>query len=121
MMVALDAWGDVPDWINALVKACDAPGSSQNKVAKLIGVNGSAISQLIRKTYPANTSSMEYRVRAVLMPEIINCPALGPLESSDCLRCQDIARKPLMSATPYIVRMHRQCRRCPKFREAPGT
>lgn len=114
MRLAQDAWGNVPDWIAALVTACDAKGASQNKVAQRLGITGGAVSALIRNSYKADSANMAARVRAVYLPEDINCPALGHINTENCMAWRDSADS-LSSSAPITVRMFRACRDCPRF------
>ena len=114
MVSAMDAWGDVPDWIVALVNACDATGSSQNKVAKRLGYTACVVSLAIRNQYTGDMSAAETRVRAILIPEQVQCPAIGPISSADCLEWQDKAGA-LVNSVPHEVRMYRACNRCPRY------
>lgn len=116
MQIAQEAWGgEVPDFVEALVRACDAAGSSQNKVASKIGYSGAVISQIIRNSYGAETGTLEARVRAVYMDGAVDCPALGSIEAAGCLAWRDKA-KALRSASPLVVQMFNQCRRCPRYK-----
>ncbi len=112
MDVARDGWGDdVPDWVAALVEACDV--SSQARVGKRIGYAGTVISQVIRNKYPGAMSRVEERVRAIFLGGEIACPALGLIGSADCLGWRDKSRH-LLSSSPLEVRMFRACRECPR-------
>jgi len=115
MIVAREAWGVVPDWIEALVRACEEPGSSQNKIAARAGYSGSVISQVIRKSYAGNMAKVEATLRDVVLPTVVNCPALGPIRSEDCLRHRRAAKGP-HSAVPLKVMMAQACRNCPRYR-----
>lgn len=117
MELARAAWGDVPDWIAALVRACDARGSSQNKVAQRLGYTGAVVSQVIRRRYPARLAVIEDRVRAIYLGGDVGCPALGFIGSESCLQWRDRSRA-LTSANPAVVRMFRACAVCPRNRAA---
>ncbi|QBF31533.1 helix-turn-helix transcriptional regulator [Thalassococcus sp. S3] len=114
MYVALDAWGEVPAWVEALVKACDEKGSSQNKVAKRLGYTGSVVSAVIRNRYPAGMEAIEDRVRAIYLPEDVTCPTLGAISSEVCLGWRDQVRAKTGSG-PFAVRMRKACPKCPRF------
>lgn len=115
MIVARDAWGhDLPDWIAALVLACDAPGSSQNKVAARLGISAAVVSQTLRNDYAGNMGRIEARVRSVYLDDNVNCPALGSISAEACMSWRDRS-KVLSSAAPNRVRMFRACRACPRF------
>ncbi|MBW4708656.1 hypothetical protein KX928_12760 [Roseobacter sp. YSTF-M11] len=114
MEIARAAWGDIPDWIEALVAACDAAGSSQSKVAKQIGRSPGVISSALRNEYAGNMAVLEERVRAVICAEQVKCPALDWISSADCLFWRDYAAK-LTSAAYERVLMFRACRNCDRF------
>jgi hypothetical protein len=114
MIIARDGWGeDVPDWVCALVKACDSRGASQNSVAGRVGVTGAVISQVLRNKYPARTDRIEARVRAIFLDGQISCPALGKITSESCLNWRD-ASHALNSVSPARVQMFRACKACPR-------
>ena len=116
MELAREGWGaDVPDWIAALVAACDAPGSSQNKIAKLLGVSSAVVSQTLRNRYAGDVERIEDRVRSICLGGEAVCPALGAIGSASCLYWRDRARE-LTSASPMAVRMFRACADCPRNR-----
>lgn len=112
--IAADSWDVVQDWVGALVAACDAKGASQNTGAKRLGFSATVVSQVLRNDYPGNMANVESRVRAILTPNDVNCPALGPIDSADCLAWRDKADA-LNSVSPIIVRMYGACRRCPRY------
>lgn len=115
--IADDAWGVVPDWIDALVKACDAKGASQNKVAGRLGYSGSVVSQVLRKDYAGDMHRLETRVRDIFLGGEITCPALGEIKSEACLKWRDLAAD-LTSASPIRVRMFNACKRCDRNQQA---
>lgn len=109
MEIAHDGWGKVPDWIAALVRACDV--ASQNQVARRLGYTPAVVSQVIRNRYGAQMGAIEERVRAIYLGGDLDCPALGTIGSETCLRWRDRS-KALSSASPAIVRMFRACQVC---------
>lgn len=112
MDVARDGWGgQVPDWVAALVEACDA--ASQARVGKRIGYAGTVISQVIRNKYPGAMGRVEERVRAIYLGGEITCPAMGQIGTAQCLDWRDQSRR-LQSSSPMAVRMFRACRECPR-------
>lgn len=112
MDVAREAWkGDVPDWVEAIVMACDR--SSQAKVAGRLGYTAAVVSQVIRNTYRANMRAIEARARAVYLDGSVECPALGTISAETCLRWRDRSTS-LTSASPAMVRMFRACADCPR-------
>ncbi|WP_172298308.1 hypothetical protein [Pseudoruegeria sp. HB172150] len=109
--IALEAWGDEPpDWILALADACAA--SSQNKVAKRLGMSATVISQTLRRKYPGDLSNLEQLVQARLMGAVVDCPALGELPLADCQAWREKA-KDFLGTNSLRVRMYRACTRCP--------
>lgn len=77
------AWGsDMPDWVEALARACDA--SSQGKVAIRLGKSGPMISQVINRRYAANYTAIENLVRGRLMLETVPCPVIGDIALDQC-------------------------------------
>lgn len=114
MQIARQAWGEVPDWIEALVVACDAEGSSQSQVARRIGRTPGVVSAALNNKYRGSMTALENRVRAVLCAEQVSCPALGWISSADCLQWRDHAAA-MNSSSPMMVQMFRACRNCPVF------
>lgn len=110
--IAKDAWKEVPDWVLAMIEACDMPGSSNRKVANKIGRSPGVISEVLRNRYKGDMSDFEERVRAVYCSEDITCPALGEISSADCLHWRDEASE--LKAGPMMVRMYRACLACPR-------
>jgi len=116
MTRAVDGWKDVPDWVELLVAACDAKGSSQGKVAKKLGRTPSVISQVLSNTYKGDMSDIEDRVRSVLDAQQVNCPPNGWISSADCLAWRDEART-FFTRPPHMLRMFKACRSCPIFQK----
>ena len=121
MDLAIDGWKvkGVPDWVAALVEACDARGASQNKVAGRLRLSGAVVSQTIRNSYQGNMGNIEDRVRAVFMAGLLDCPALGEIGTEDCLKWRDDAAD-LSSASPIKVRMFAACNACPRHLRNEG-
>lgn len=112
MQIAREAWGDVPDWVEAIVVECDR--TSQGKVAKRMGRSPSVVSQVIRNVYNGAMPAIEDRARAVFCETQQKCPALGWISSADCLGWRDQAAE-LTSSSPIRVRMFRACNACPVY------
>lgn len=115
MIIAKDAWGTVPDWLEALIAACDKPGSSQSKVAKELGRTPGVISEVMRNRYKGDMKDFEDRVRAVYFETQIKCPALDWISTADCLQWRDEATELKQGA--MMVRMYRACNACPHFQK----
>lgn len=100
------AWGAaVPDWILRLAEACDA--RSIRQVAASIKVSPALVSRVINAKYGASLDFLAGRVRAMLMAEILACPALGMISAA---QCQEEQGKPFVSASPLAVSVYRACR-----------
>ena len=109
------AWGgDVPDWLAALARACDA--ESGRAVATRLGVSPAAVSRVLGNNY-GDTAAMERRVREVLMVNRVNCPVLREIGVEDCRAHQ---RRPFSPVNPLFVQLARACPACPN-REAKGA
>lgn len=109
------AWGgEVPEFVRAIIKACEAPNSSQNKVARKLGYSGAAISQVIANKYQGETDMIADKVRMVLLQSTVDCPALGEIPELGCVAWQEEAVAEAFK-TPFKVKMAHACRRCPKF------
>lgn len=118
MEIAHEFWGEnVPDWVCSLIRACDARGASQNKVAGRLGLTGAVVSQVIRNNYAGRNDRIEARVRAVFLDGKIACPALGEISAETCLNWRD-ASQALSSVSPARVRMFNACNACKRNRSA---
>lgn len=116
MEVAREGWGaDMPEWIEALVRACDE--TSQNRVAVRVGYTGAVVSEVIRNRYKGRTDRFEERFRAIFLDGAVACPALGEIGAEACLRWRDRGAE-LNSSSPAVVRMFRACAMCPRNRDA---
>jgi hypothetical protein len=106
-----DAWcGELPDWVTALVAACDA--TSQNKVAKQMGYSSAVISLVLNNTYTGDMDKIEKNVRDFFMSGV-DCPALGKITADQCLAWRNAGKEPNPSS-PHKSRMFRACRICPR-------
>ncbi|NRB18340.1 MAG: hypothetical protein HRU33_12415 [Rhodobacteraceae bacterium] len=108
--IARKNWGDVPKWITALIRACDA--TSQNKVAKRLGITASTVSQAISNSYQGRMDRLEVRVRSVYIDADVTCPAIGIISAETCMGWRDVSGT-LLSTSPNRARMFRACGRCP--------
>ncbi|HHX89915.1 MAG TPA: hypothetical protein GX700_09135 [Paracoccus sp.] len=111
--IARAHWGALlPDWIEALAKACDA--ASQAKVAKRLGRSGALVSGVLRASYPGDIRAIEELVRGHLLAGTVACPALGVLPLHECRDWMRKARA-FQNTNALRVRMYRACHRCPRF------
>lgn len=114
--IARMGWGkDLPDWIEALAKACNL--TSQSQVARDLDRSGAVVSQVLRNVYSASLDRIEERVRGKYMAGAVICPALGNLPTD---KCQDWREKAAEFGygSPLRARMFRACHRCPRFTAA---
>ena len=104
-----EAWGDhAPDWIVALAEAVNA--SSLSKAGKRISYSASSISQVLSRTYRADTGRMEEMVRGAFMAATVTCPELGEMARHVCVEWQ---KRPYSDASSMHIRMWRACKECP--------
>lgn len=85
--------------------------SSQANVARLLGISGSALSQLRGGTYNANPDAILQRVREVYGGETVNCPVLGEIPLG---RCAEKRKLPFAATNPQRVALYRACQTCPQ-------
>lgn len=105
------AWGaGLPDWVMALARACDAPGTTQRQVAATVGYTPPVISQILNATYKGNLRRVETVVRGAFMAEAVDCPVLGNLPVNECLEHQ---RRDFDGANHQAVALYRACPGCP--------
>lgn len=115
LALAQEHWPDpMPDWVRAIVEACDA--SSQSQVARRLDYSSAVVSQVLRRRYPGDLARLESRVRAELLRETVNCPALGEIGLSECQQHRANAAH-FTKRNPLSARMRRACNGCPLFKE----
>ncbi|MFD1342911.1 hypothetical protein [Litorisediminicola beolgyonensis] len=108
---ARHAWGAaLPAWVEGLARACAE--TSQNRVAKRLGVSASLISQVIKRTYPADLARIEDIYRGVYEAATVDCPALGTIGMDRCRLWRSRAGR-LNTANTLNVTMFRACNSCP--------
>lgn len=110
--IAEDAWAeDLPEWVAALAAECAA--TSQNRVARRLGVSGSMISQVLRRKYPSDLTPLEERFLGSYRNARVECPALGLVPLNECRVWREKARS-FAAGNPLRLRMYRACARCPR-------
>ncbi|MDJ0628556.1 MAG: helix-turn-helix transcriptional regulator [Rhodobacter sp.] len=113
--IARAHWGaGLPDWVARL--AGEVAASSQNRVARRLGLSASVLSQVLRNKYPGSMANVEDAVRAILMRDLVDCPTLGALPRPDCAAWRRKARR-FVGSNGLRVRMYRACSRCPHNRK----
>lgn len=100
------AWGaEPPEWVLRLAEACDAHGV-RGTAAKL-KASPALLSLAINHKHHSGYGFVEQRTRAMLMAEILECPALGLISAA---QCRDEQEKPFTSVNPLAVAVYRACR-----------
>ncbi|MFW5499618.1 MULTISPECIES: helix-turn-helix domain-containing protein [unclassified Maridesulfovibrio] len=102
------AWESVPDWVLALAQTCDDQ-ESQHQTAKRVGISATAVNQILKNKYPGSLPNVEKKVRAALMTDVVTCPVLGEIGSSQCLENQS---KPFSAASSLKVQLWKACQKC---------
>ena len=82
------AWGNpLPDWIEALAKACDQ--SSQARVAGAIHYSPATLSYVLKNRYAGDArKDAERAARGASLHKMVQCPVVGPLGADACLAHQ---------------------------------
>lgn len=100
------AWGaEPPEWVLCLAETCDTHGV-RGTAAKL-KTSPALLSLAINHRYHAGYGFVERRTRAMLMAEILECPALGLISAA---QCREEQKKPFTSVNPLAVAVYRACR-----------
>lgn len=102
---AVEAWGDVPDWIGELAALADRDGL--RGAEKRIGYSASAISTVINGRYRGDMRRVEETVRGALMGHVVSCPVLGEIGRNECLGWQ---KKPFAATSSVRAAVYRACR-----------
>lgn len=102
--------GDIPDWVEGLARACAE--TSQNRVAKRMGVSAALISNVIAGKYPGDMARVEDLYRGAFEAQTVDCPAMGMMPLDECRHWRAKSRK-LSNANTRNVTMFRACNRCP--------
>lgn len=77
------------------------------KVARLLGVSQSHLSQFRKGTYPTPEPILR-RIREVLGGETVACPEMGQITLADCSAHR---KRPPMTDS-FFARMYRACQQC---------
>lgn len=116
---AREAWGDpLPDWIEALARACDA--TSQNQAAQKLERSAALVSQVLGRKYPGDLALIEDLVRGVFLKETETCPVLGEIGRQTCRKWRARAAR-FQNVNSQYVTMFRACNACPVHLETPTT
>jgi hypothetical protein len=109
------AWGpSPPDWVAALAAECDR--TSGGKVALLIDYSPAVISQVLAGKYRGSMPAVASKVRAALLAETVDCPALGVIDLACCLEWREKAKdyQPTSSLRGWMLDA---CNACPKNKD----
>lgn len=110
--IARGAWGELPDWIEALAESCDRVG--QPATAARIGMSVSVVNETLRKKYKGRIDRVADRVKGALLGATVHCPVYGDDLPRD--RCLDLQGRPFAATNPDRVLLHRTCPTCPNYR-----
>lgn len=92
----------------AIVERNDDKGAGGAvKVAALLGISESALSQYRRDKYQA-PAAIERRIREVFGGETVPCPELGEITLAECSGHKK--RQPMTDS--FYARMYRACQQC---------
>ena len=102
------AWGELPDWLAALARACDE--ASQRQVAARLGYSVTTVNLVLANKYGGDPATLAAKVRDVLVEGgEVECPTRGMIPRRDCLEEQ---AKPWTSASSAAVRRWKACKDC---------
>lgn len=108
---ARSAWGpQMPDWVGLLAEASAA--SSQNQVAKRLGVSATLVSNVLAARYTGDMERIEDIVRGIYDRKVVQCPAVGEMASDQCRKWRAKASKKSTTSAMTVI-MRRACNRCP--------
>lgn len=110
----------LPDDCRALLAAAHRRTGSLRETGDLIGYSASAVSLLLKGTYPArNLGRVTEAIRANLGDGRVSCPAFDGAEI-ELARCLSLRGRPLSAASDASVRLYRACRACPRAADGTG-
>lgn len=107
--IVTEHWGaDAPVWVMKLAAACDT--SSQAAAARKISRSASLVNQVLKNRYTGSLDDVQSRVESAFSITGTNCPVLGMIDGSVCLKHQKTEYNP---SNFMAVRLYAACRRCP--------
>ncbi len=116
---ATAAWGELPDWVEALALECDRVG--QRGAALIIGYSASAVNMVLQNKYGrdgksarGDSAAVELAVRGTILKQDVSCPILGDIPAD---RCKDNQQAPWAPHNPQRIALYRACRSCPQSRK----
>ena len=114
--IVRDHWGEnPPDYISVLANACEM-ADSQSKVAKRLGYSAAVVSSMLKNKYGGDIGKFEDKVRAILMIEDVDCPAVAQtIQLVTCLEHQGHVKAGNRSNSFRMKMMH-HCPSCPQGR-----
>lgn len=113
---AIAAWGEAPDWIVALAKACSE--SSLKPVSRSLGYSVATISQVLSNSYRGDVDRVAEMVRGALMQATVDCPVIGEIGRDRCLQEQD---EPFRATSAFRAQLYHACRSgCPHSKHTKG-
>lgn len=113
---AAAAWAPAPDWVEELAAMADASGLKG--AASRIGYTGSLVSGVLNNKYRGDLVAVEAAVRWSLMSLTVDCPVIGEIDRSRCLREQ---QEPFRATSAFRAQLYHACRGgCPNARPTKG-
>lgn len=103
------AWREPADWLLTLARHCDA--TSQNQVAKRIGLSSGTISRLIQNRYAGDFEEMRRIVLAKLVDDMVECLAFGA--DIRAAQCHDYRRGNRIHDSAWRALLADTCPVCP--------
>lgn len=110
--VNLSAWGEQPPvWVTLL--AAEVEGSTISQTAKTLDMNRTAVSLVLRNSYPANTHHLEVQVLEKLNHRLaqLDCSAQGVCVTQT--ECQAFRDRKFPAHNPFALASWRACQLCP--------
>lgn len=101
------------DWLTVLRD--EAGRTTQAATASRIGYSAAVVNQVLKGTYPGDTSAVQRAVEGALMGLSVECPVIGDLARNRCLEYQ---RRGFAATNPLRVTLSQACPTCSHRRGA---
>jgi len=105
------------DWLTVLTRECSA--TSQQAVAKRMGLSGATINQVLKGKYKGNLRRIQSRVEGAFMAARVDCPVIGDIPRDQCITHQQ--RRRFAATNPLRVQLHKTCPTCPNWQGGNNT
>lgn len=94
-------------WLETLQEEVKAHGLT--KMADLLGLSRTLISQVTNNKYPGNIDNVRERVESVLLGETVVCPILGVIPKHVC-KAHQLRNAADVGSTPDEIKLYKACR-----------